>query len=103
LEQGLTLKKLAEQFKTNTSYLSQVINEYKGSNFNTYINALRISYATQKIYQDKEWRKYSIEHIASAAGFSNRQSFSNIFLEQNGIRPADFIKKRIKELEDQNN
>lgn len=103
LEQGLTLKKLAEQFKTNTSYLSQVINEYKGSNFNTYINALRINYATQKIYQDKEWRKYSIEHIASAAGFSNRQSFSNIFLEQNGIRPADFIKKRIKELEDQNN
>jgi AraC-like DNA-binding protein len=101
LEQGLTLKKLSEQFKTNTSYLSQVINEYKGSNFNTYINILRINYATQKIYHDKEWRKYSIEHIASAAGFSNRQSFSNIFLEQNGIRPADFIKKRIKELEDQ--
>lgn len=101
LEQGLTLKKLAEHFKTNTSYLSQVINEYKGSNFNSYINALRISYATQKIYHDREWRKYSIEHIASAAGFSNRQSFSNIFLEQNGIRPADFIKKRIKELEDQ--
>lgn len=102
LEQGLTLKKLAEQFKTNTSYLSQVINEYKGSNFNTYINVLRINYATHKIYHDKEWRKYSIEHIASAAGFSNRQSFSNIFLEQNGIRPADFIKKRIKELEDLN-
>lgn len=102
LEQGLTLKKLSEQFKTNTSYLSQVINEYKGSNFNTYINILRINFATQKIYHDKEWRKYSIEHIASAAGFSNRQSFSNIFLEQNGIRPADFIKKRIKELEDQN-
>lgn len=94
LEQGITLKKLAEQFKTNTSYLSQVINEYKGSNFNTYINVLRINFATQKIYHDKEWRKYSIEHIASAAGFSNRQSFSNIFLEQNGIRPADFIKKR---------
>lgn len=102
LEQGLTLKKLSEQFKTNTSYLSQVINEYKGSNFNTYINILRINYATQKIYHDKEWRKYSIEHIAAAAGFSNRQSFSNIFLEQNGIRPADFIKKRIKELEEQN-
>ncbi|MXS71181.1 helix-turn-helix domain-containing protein [Flavobacteriaceae bacterium W22] len=100
LEQGLTLKKLAEQFKTNTSYLSQVINEYKGSNFNTYINVLRINFATEKIYHDKEWRKYSIEHIASAAGFSNRQSFSNIFLEQNGIRPADFIKKRISELEE---
>lgn len=99
LEKGLTLKKLAEYFKTNTSYLSQVINEYKGSNFSVYINVLRINYATQKIYHDKEWRKYSIEHIASASGFSNRQSFSNIFLEINGIRPVDFIKKRIKEIE----
>lgn len=99
LERGLTLKKLAEYFKTNTSYLSQVINEYKGSNFSVYINVLRINYATQKIYHDKEWRKYSIEHVASASGFSNRQSFSNIFLEINGIRPVDFIKKRIKELE----
>ncbi|MDF2553946.1 MAG: helix-turn-helix protein [Chryseobacterium sp.] len=99
LEKGLTLKKLAEHFKTNTSYLSQVINEYKGSNFSVYINVLRINYATQKIYHDREWRKYSIEHIASASGFSNRQSFSNIFLEINGIRPVDFIKKRIKEVE----
>lgn len=99
LEKGLTLKKLAEHFKTNTSYLSQVINEYKGTNFSVYINVLRINYATQKIYHDREWRKYSIEHIASASGFSNRQSFSNIFLEINGIRPVDFIKKRIKELE----
>ncbi|MCY0969238.1 helix-turn-helix domain-containing protein [Chryseobacterium wangxinyae] len=99
LEKGLTLKKLAENFKTNTSYLSQVINEYKGSNFSVYINQLRIHYATQKIYHNREWRKYSIEHIASASGFSNRQSFSNIFLEINGIRPVDFIKKRIKEVE----
>lgn len=100
LEKGLTLKKLAENFKTNTSYLSQVINEYKGSNFSVYINVLRINYATQKIYHDREWRKYSIEHIASASGFSNRQSFSNIFLEINGIRPVDFIKKRIKEIDE---
>ncbi|MBW8522869.1 helix-turn-helix domain-containing protein [Chryseobacterium chendengshani] len=99
LEKGITLKKLSDQFKTNTSYLSQVINEYKGNNFNTYINILRINYATQKIYDDREWRKYSIEHIASASGFSNRQSFSNVFLEQNGIRPVDFIKNRIKETE----
>jgi len=99
LEKGLTLKKLSDQFKTNTSYLSQVINEYKSNNFNTYINILRINYATQKIYEDREWRKYSIEHIASASGFSNRQSFSNVFLEQNGIRPVDFIKNRIKETE----
>ena len=102
LEKGLTLNRLAAEFETNTSYLSQVINEYKGTNFNTYINTLRIKFATQKIYSDKEWRKYSVEDIATQCGFSNRQSFSNIFFEQNGIRPADFIKKRREELVIQN-
>lgn len=102
LEKGVTLSKLAKEFETNTSYLSQVINEYKSNNFNTYLNSLRIHYATQKMYQDKLWRRYSIEDIAFACGFSNRQSFSNSFFEYNGIRPVDFLKKRKEELELQN-
>lgn len=93
LEKGITTGKLAEEWGTNTTYLSQYINEFKKTNFSTYINTLRIEYATQKMYQDKEWQKYKVEDIASACGFSNRQSFSNIFFEQNGMRPADFLKK----------
>ncbi|REC80230.1 AraC family transcriptional regulator [Chryseobacterium elymi] len=98
LEKGLTAGKLASDFETNTSYLSQYINEFKQSNFNTYINKLRIGYATEKICNDRNWAKYSIEDIAEACGFSNRQSFSNIFYEQNGIRPQDFLKIRREEL-----
>jgi transcriptional regulator GlxA family with amidase domain len=49
------------------------------------------------------WRNYSVESLAESSGFGNRQSFSNTFYEQNGIRPADFIKKRKEELELQNN
>lgn len=98
LEKGLTLGKLATNFETNTSYLSQYINEFKQSNFNTYINKLRIEYATEKICNDKNWVKYSIEDIAEACGFSNRQSFSNIFYEQNGIRPQSFLKIKREEL-----
>ncbi|HCM35915.1 helix-turn-helix domain-containing protein [Chryseobacterium sp.] len=94
LEKGLTAGKLAANFETNTSYLSQYINEFKQSNFNTYINKLRIEYATEKICNDKNWVKYSVEDLAEACGFSNRQSFSNIFYEQNGIRPQDFLKTR---------
>ncbi|WHF51260.1 AraC family transcriptional regulator [Chryseobacterium gotjawalense] len=99
LEKGITSVKLATQFGTNTSYISQFINEFKESNFNTYINKLRINYATEKMYIDKEWRKYSVEDIASACGFNNRQSFSNIFYEQTGLRPNDFIKMRKEESE----
>lgn len=99
LEKGITSSKLASQFGTNTAYLSQYINEFEKSNFNTYINKLRIKHVTEKIYTDKKWRNYSVESLAEACGFSNRQSFTNTFYEQNGIRPADFIKKRKEELE----
>lgn len=99
LEKGITLNKMAISFETNTSYISQIINDYKGKNFNSYINDLRIDYATQKIYNDKQWRKFSVEDLANEFGFSNRQSFSNYFFERNGIRPADFIKKRKEEIE----
>lgn len=96
LEKGLTAGKLAIEFGTNATYISQFMSEFQGCNFNAYINRLRIEYATQKIYNNKQWQKYSVEDIALACGFSNRQSFSNLFYEQNGIRPADFLKK-IKE------
>lgn len=96
LEKGITAGKLAIEFGTNATYISQFMSEFQGCNFNAYINRLRIEYVTQKIYNNKQWQKYSVEDIALACGFSNRQSFSNLFYEQNGIRPADFLKK-IKE------
>lgn len=99
IEKGITLSQLAKTFETNTSYLSQVINEYKSNNFNTYLNTLRVNFATKKMYKDRQWQKYSIEDIALASGFSSRQSFSKLFFEKNGIRPTDFLKKRKEELE----
>ncbi|QBO59522.1 helix-turn-helix domain-containing protein [Chryseobacterium salivictor] len=102
LEKSITAGKLATQLDTNATYLSLFVKEFKGNNFNTYINKLRVEYAIDKIYNEKDWRKYSVEDIASACGFSNRQNFSNFFFEQYGIRPTDFLKQRKKELEDGN-
>lgn len=101
LEKGITSNRLSADLETNTTYLSQFLKEYKGCNFNTYINKLRIDYATEKIYHNKNWRNYSVEDIALSCGFSNRQIFSNVFYEQNGIRPAEFLKKRKEELKSQ--
>ena len=98
LEKGITSNRLSADFGTNTTYLSQFLKEYKGSNFNTYINKLRIDYATEKICNDKTWRKYKVDNIALDCGFSNRQIFSNAFYGQNGIRPADFLRKRKEEV-----
>lgn len=99
LEKSITAGKLATQLDTNATYLSLFLKEFKGNNFNTYINKLRIDYAADRIYNDRVWRNYSVEDIATACGFSNRQNFSNFFYEQYGIRPTDFLKKRKEEWE----
>lgn len=98
-QKGLTLTKLALKLGTNANYLSQVINEYKGSNFNKYLGELRINYITQQIYNNKTYLNYTIESYAEECGIASRQNFSDLFYEINGVRPKDFIKNRKRELD----
>lgn len=99
-QKGLTISKLALQLGTNSNYLSQVINEYKGGNFNKYLSQLRINYITNLLFEDRKYLKYNIETLAKECGIASRQNFSDLFYEINGIRPTDFIKKRMQEIED---
>ena len=99
-EKGITLPQLAENFKTNTTYLSQYINDVKGMNFNKYLSTLRINYITERMYNDPKVLGYSVQGLADECGISSRQNFSDLFLEINGIRPIDFIRQRKKELQE---
>lgn len=98
LQKGLTITKLASSFKTNATHLSYVVNEYKGMNFNTYLKKLRINYITQQLYLQPKLLNYTVESLAQECGISSRQVLSEQFYEINGIRPTDFIKKRLLEL-----
>ncbi|MXS71595.1 helix-turn-helix domain-containing protein [Flavobacteriaceae bacterium W22] len=100
LEKGLTLVLLAEKINTNTSYLSQFINDTKDMNFNKYLSGLRINYITQLMYNDPMYLRLKIQGLADECGISSRQNFSDLFQEINGLRPTDFIKQRKKENED---
>lgn len=94
IESGLTINKLAHKLGTNSTYLSQVINDHKGMNFNRYLGELRINYITNKLYTDKVYLNYKIETLAEKCGIASRTNFSNLFREINGMRPTEFIKKR---------
>lgn len=102
-QKGLTINKLASQMGTNSNYLSQVINDCKGMNFNKYLSELRINYITNLLFENKEYLKYGIETLAKECGIASRQNFSDLFYELNGIRPTDFIRKRKQELDSKNN
>ncbi len=87
-----TLQTLAKEFKTNSSYLSTVINSEKQCNFSNYINTLRINFATKKLQEDPKFRKYTISAISEECGYSNKKSFSIAFAKIHNMTPSAFIK-----------
>lgn len=99
IEAGLTLNKLAAKMDTNQTYLANVVKIHKGASFNKYLNSLRIAYITEKLYNDRKYLRYTIETLAEECGIGSRNSFSEIFQKINGMRPTDFIKKRLEDFE----
>lgn len=91
LDIDTSLNNTANKLKTNTNYLSAVINTKKGMNFPSYINKLRINFIIKEIIENKRIRSMSMDGIANTAGFKTRQKFSDSFLEITGIRPSYFI------------
>lgn len=89
----ITLTSLAKTYNTNSTYLSQVINQYHNKSFTNYINDLRIEYATEKLKNDPSFRKYTIKAIAQESGFKSAETFSKLFKKKNGIYPSYFIKQ----------
>ncbi|MCL1666547.1 helix-turn-helix domain-containing protein [Elizabethkingia ursingii] len=98
-ERGIQLVAVAEKFNVSQRNLSLVINEYKEASFTRYISELRIAYITEKLNKEPKFLKYTLDTLANECGIASRSNFSNLFHEINGIRPTEFIKRRLKEME----
>lgn len=93
LNSDISLNQLATLWNTNRSYLSTLINKYKGKGFTDYVNQLRIEYLLKNLEEDPNWKKYKIAYLAELLGFSSSRSFSNAFLKATGISPSFYIQK----------
>ncbi|WP_180277175.1 helix-turn-helix domain-containing protein [Chryseobacterium sp. 52] len=93
LKKGITLVSLAKTFKTNTAYLSEVINTRQEKNFTTYLNDLRIDYVSERLLEDKKLRSYKLPAIADELGYNNVQAFSAAFKKKTGTTPSIYIKE----------
>ncbi len=91
-EEKITLKSLALQVGTNSSYLSKYINDEKSENFSVYINDLRINHVLKLLYSSQKIRTYTVSALAKEVGFSNPKSFSNHFKRITGLSVTYFIK-----------
>lgn len=93
LQKGITLGSVAKKIKTNPRYLSEVINIYKGKNFATYINDLRIDQAINRLATDKKFRSYKISVIAEELGYNNEQAFTLAFKRRTGTPLGIYLKE----------
>jgi len=99
LRQDCTLGYVAKKLKTNTSYLSSVINTYKEKSFKSYLSELRINAALIRLKNDEKLRSYTIKAISEEFGFKRSETFSRAFKAQTDMYPSVYIKS----LENQKN
>lgn len=97
LKNDMSLSALSNSLNTNPRYLSEIIKQHKGKNFNNYLNGLRIHYITNKLYDTPVFREYKISYLAEACGFSSREVFAVIFKKETGVTPSYFISQLKKD------
>jgi len=96
LNKNMTLPTLAGQLETNTRYLSEIINTYKGKNFKMYINELRINHIVRLLATNPAFLNYKISYLAEYCGFTSHSTFSIVFKTITGMSPQEFINKLTK-------
>lgn len=66
-----------------------LVNKLRMTNFNTYINCLRIEKA-KILLSGEEGKKFTIESIAKESGFSSKSTFNSLFKKIVGMTPSEF-------------
>lgn len=96
LNKDMSLALLAGQLETNTKYLSEVINTYKGKNFSAYINELRVNHIAYLLKTEPAYLNYKVSYLAEVAGFTSHSTFTTVFKSVTGISPNTYIQQLTK-------
>ncbi|WP_167955218.1 response regulator transcription factor [Anaerosporobacter faecicola] len=86
---NLKLDTLAPMFGYNSSYLGKVFSKKVGSNFNSYVDQIRIAQAKEMLLQDN----LKVYEISKNVGYKNVDYFHKKFKKYVGISPAEYRNK----------
>ena len=95
LDPRISLKELSDRLKTNTKYLSQVVNLHFGDNLQVFINHYRIEEARRKLLEE-EFSNLTLFGIALQCGFKNKSTFYKVFKQATGKTPMEFVRNQKK-------
>jgi AraC-like DNA-binding protein len=94
----LTKEKVAEQLGTNSTYLSQVINDRTGQSFTQYVNHYRITEAVRLLSNPAN--TLPLKAISAELGFNSMTTFYKHFEQAVGLTPRQYI-TRLRKLHSQ--
>lgn len=92
LNKELNINQVSVALKIPSRELSFIINNHFGQRFNDFLNKYRIEYITKKI--NKEYlTNFTIEAIASEAGFASKSTFNLAFKKHHHCTPSEYFSK----------
>lgn len=83
---NISLSFLANKFGITGPYVSTIVKTGTGMNFHEYITHLRIERAKELLRKNE----LSVQDIASAVGFSSRNTFLRSFKQLTGMTPSEY-------------
>ena len=90
LDSKLNLPQLADLLKTNTKYLSQVVNHHYGDNLQQFVNQYRVDEAKLRLLND-EYENLTYFAIGQLCGFKNKSTFYKVFKKFTGCTPHEYV------------
>ncbi|WP_158961035.1 helix-turn-helix domain-containing protein [Myroides fluvii] len=88
----LSLTKLAETLETSKYELSYFFSNQLQTNFNQYVNAIRVSKA-QQMLTNSQYTELSVKEIGVEVGFSSTTSFYRAFKDLHDLPPLEYRKR----------
>jgi AraC-like DNA-binding protein len=85
----LNAQMVAKQLDIKQHHLTEVMNEYMGKNFYTFVNEYRVAEVI-KMLKNRKFDHYSLLGIAYEAGFNSKSSFNTIFKKITGLTPTEY-------------
>ena len=92
LKKGLNISQLAVEINIPTRLISFIINQHFEMRFNDFINKYRVSYIKEKI-NEKYLDSFTLNSLASEAGFSNLTTFIAAFKKIENCTPSEYLLK----------
>ncbi|RDC65612.1 helix-turn-helix domain-containing protein [Adhaeribacter pallidiroseus] len=89
----LSLTQLAKQVHSNPAFVSKVINQGFGMNFNDFVNHYRVR-AVQRCLQAGQHKTHTLLAIAYECGFNSKATFNRAFKKYTGQIPQEYVKLR---------